>query len=118
MSVIEKFVNRSGLLAKEENVQQLIAEIKEEIEQDPVCKKEFYDWWFSSKYDGKVVDVNVYYDEGETLSFVLYELVKDSLGFWSVNTDKVLGRAEMNVEDIEELFGAEVAQCVLNGMKN
>lgn len=114
MRVIEKFVNRSGLLAKEENLQQLIAEIKEEIEQDPVCKKEFYDWWFSSKYDGQVVDVNVYYDEDETLSFVLYELVQDSLGFWSVNTDKVLGRAEMNVEDIEELFGAEVAKCVLN----
>ena len=110
----EKIINRSGLLAKEENVQQLITEIKEEIEQDPVCIREFYDWWFSSKYDGQVVDVNVYYDEDETLSFVLYELVEDSLGFWSVNTDKVLGRAEMNVEDIEELFGAEVAQCVLN----
>lgn len=110
----EKIVNRSGLLAKEENVCQLIADIKEEIEQDPICVKEFYDWWFSSKYDDQVVDVNVYYDEDETLSFVLYELVQDSLGFWSVNTDKVLGRAEMNVEDVAELFGAEVAQCVLN----
>lgn len=98
----EKIISRSGLLAKEE------------IEQDPVCKEEFYDWWFSSKYDEYAVDVNVYYDEDETLSFVLYEFVQDSLGFWSVNTNRVLGRAEMNVEDIEELFGAEVAQCVLN----
>lgn len=114
MSVVEKIIRRSGLLAKEENVQQLIAEIKEEIEQDPVCKKEFYDWWFSSKYDEQVVNVNIYYDEDETLSFVLYELVKDSLGFWSVNTDKVLGRAEMNIKDVAELFGEEVAQCVLN----
>lgn len=114
MSVVEKIIRRSGLLAKEENVQQLIAEIKEEIEQDPVCKKEFYDWWFSSKYDEQVVDVNIYCDEDETLSFVLYELVKDGLGFWSVNTDKVLGRAEMNIKDVAELFGEEVAQCVLN----
>ena len=114
MMKLEKIVNRSGLLAKEENVQQLIAEIKEEIEQDSACKKEFYDWWFSSKYGDNVVDVNVYYDEDEdeTLSFVLYELVKDDLGFWSVNTDKVLGRAEMNAKDVAELFGAEVAQCV------
>lgn len=114
MSVVEKIIRRSGLLAKEENVQQLIAEIKEEIEQDPVCKKEFYDWWFSSKYDEQVVDVNIYCDEDETLSFVLYELVKDGLGFWSVNTDKVLGRAEMNIKGVAELFGEEVAQCVLN----
>ena len=114
MMKLEKIVNRTGLLVKEENLEQLITEIKEEIEQDPVCKKEFYDWWFSSKYGDNVVDVNVYYDEDETLSFVLYELVKDGLGFWSVNTDKVLGRAEMNVKDVVELFGAEVAQCVLN----
>ena len=78
----EKIVNRSGLLVKEENVQQLIAEIQEEIEQDPVCRYEFYDWWFSSKYDGQVVDVNIYDDEEGILTFVLYELVQDSLGFW------------------------------------
>lgn len=59
MNVVEKFVNRSGILEAENIVQQMFYEIKEELTIDPE-----------------------------------------------------LGRTDVKGEDVEALFGADVAKCV------
>ena len=112
MSVVEKFVNRSGILEDENILQQMFDEIKEELTLDPELGKEFSDWWYLSEFGGIIVSVNVYdsYDGG--LHFTVYKCEVDDLGYWTTNTDEALGRADVKDEDVEALFGADVAKCV------
>lgn len=112
MGVVEKFVNRSGILEDENILQQMFNEIKEELTLDPELRKEFSDWWYLSEFGWIFVSVNVYdsYDGG--LHFTVYKCEVDDLGYWTTNTDEALGRADVKGEDVEALFGADVAKCV------
>lgn len=112
MSVVEKFVNRSGILEDENIVQQIFDEIKEELTLDPELGKEFSDWWYWSLFGVQVVAVNVYDSYDGDLHFTVYKCEKDDHGFWTTNTDEALGRADVKGEDVRALFGADVAKCV------
>ena len=112
MSVIEKFVNRSGILENENIVQQMFDEIKEELTLDPYIGEEFSDWWYWSNFAGNEIAVNVYDSYDGDLHFTVYGCEKDYFGHWTTNTDEALGRADVKGEDVEALFGADVAKCV------
>lgn len=112
MSVVEKFVDRSGILEAENIVQQMFDEIKEELTIDPELGQEFSDWWHWSQLGGQVVSVNVYDSYDGDLHFTVYKSEVDGLGYWTTNTDEALGRADVKGEDVEALFGADVAKCV------
>lgn len=114
MSVVEKFVNRSGILEDENIVQQMFDEIKEELKLDPDQAREFSDWWYWTQLGSNTVAVNVYDSYDGDLHFTVYKCDTDDLGYWDTTTDEALGRADVKGEDVEALFGAEVAQCVLN----
>ena len=112
MSAVEKFVNRSGILEDENIVQQMIDEIVEELKLDPEIGEEFSDWWYWSNFEGKEVAINVYDSYDGDLHFTAYKVEKDYFGYWTTNTDEALGRADVKGEDVEALFGADVAKCV------
>ena len=112
MSVIEKFVNRSGILENENILQQMFDEIKEELTLDPYIGEEFSDWWYWTNMEGKEIAVNVYDSYDGDLHFTAYGCEKDYFGYWTTNTDEALGRADVKGEDVEALFGEAVAKCV------
>lgn len=113
MSVVEKFVNRSGILEDENIVQQMFDKITEKLNLDPDQAREFSDWWYWTQFGSNMVAVNVYDSYDGDLHFTVYKCEKDDHGFWTTNTDEALGRADVKGADVGALFGAYVAKCVL-----
>lgn len=97
----------------------MIAQVREELTEDPDQAREFADWWtLGVEIGGQIVDINAYsgiYATDEGLHFTIYATVRNWDGTISTDVSNELGRADVtNEEDTIKLFGKGVAECVWN----
>lgn len=50
------------------------------------------DWWLEVKHEGKLVDINVWRDEMQTLRFAVYPTYTDAKGYRATDVGTILHR--------------------------
>lgn len=119
MKEVELFKNREGIMENDNFANAVIAQVREELAEDPDQSEEFVDWWLlGAEIEGQIVDINAYsgiYATDEGLHFTIYATIKNGDGTVSTDVGLVLGRADVtSEEDTIELFGEGVTECVWN----
>lgn len=119
MKEVELFKNREGIMENDNFANAVIAQVREELAEDPDQSEEFADWWLLGvEIGGQIVDINAYsgiYATDEGLHFTIYATVRNWDGTISTDVSNELGRADVtSEEDTIKLFGEGVTECVWN----